>query len=520
MNREFLPASGEPRQDLVLLHGWGANREVWRPLLASLRPWANVTLLDIPGSAPGEAGGGTPPLAEILQHSPRRAVYLGWSLGGQLALELAARHPARVAAVVTLCSNPCFVATDDWPGMCATDLQQFSDGLSTDPVAVLRRFDSLQVAGAVRPRPLLRQLQGLRSTAPGQELQAGLDWLANLDQRQLPGGLSQPQLHLQAASDALVPAGLTSRLQQQLAAPSRVEVLDGSHTMPLEQPGLLAHHLQDFLEEVGLLQAQRSPPTQLDKGEVAASFSRAAASYDSVAQLQRDVGCRLLQYLDELSASPATIVDLGCGTGHFQPLLQQRFPAARYIGLDLAEGMVRYARRQQPGDSEWIVGDAESLPLASASVDLVFSSLAIQWCERPDSLFAELARVLRPGGQCVFTTLGPATLQELRAAWAAVDGHQHVNSFLPAARLEAAAGRAAGVHLNLAGEQFCMRYTRVRDLLDELKGLGAHNVTRQRPSGLTGRGALQGMLRAYEDWRQDGMLPATYDVLFGTLERT
>jgi malonyl-CoA O-methyltransferase len=200
-------------------------------------------------------------------------------------------------------------------------------------------------------------------------------------------------------------------------------------------------------------------------------------------------------------------------------MLQQRFPAARYLGLDLAQGMVDYARARLPGQGEWLVADAESLPLASASVDLVFSSLAIQWCERPGALFAELARVLRPGGRCVFTTLGPATLRELRTAWAAVDRHQHVNSFLPATTLETAAAGAAGLHLQLQSHQYRMQYSRVRDLLHELKGLGAHNVTRQRPSGLTGRKTLQGMVRAYEEWRCDGLLPATYDVLFGTLER-
>ena len=84
---------------------------------------------------------------------------------------------------------------------------------------------------------------------------------------------------------------------------------------------------------------------------------------------------------------------------------------------------------------DWLVADAEALPLVNDSVDLVFSSLALQWCYRPDHLFAELARVLKPGGICVFTSLGPDTLRELRAAWAAVDAHQHVNAFLPAGEL-------------------------------------------------------------------------------------
>jgi malonyl-CoA O-methyltransferase len=213
------------------------------------------------------------------------------------------------------------------------------------------------------------------------------------------------------------------------------------------------------------------------------------------------------------------MLDLGCGTGYFSASLKQRYPGARYIGLDLAEGMVKYARGRATSNSEWLVADAESLPLASESVDLVFSSLAVQWCSRPTHLFAELARVLRPGGRCVFTSLGPGTLCELRAAWAAVDSNQHVNSFQTMPELSAAARDVPGVSLRLESHGFRMEYTRVRDLLAELKTLGAHNMNRGRPTGLTSRRALQGMLRAYEVYREEGVLPATYDVIFGVLEK-
>jgi malonyl-CoA O-methyltransferase len=180
---------------------------------------------------------------------------------------------------------------------------------------------------------------------------------------------------------------------------------------------------------------------------------------------------------------------------------------------------VDFARSRCPSDCDWLVADAESLPLASDSIDLVFSSLAVQWCARPEHLFAELARVLRPGGRSVFTTLGPQTLYELRSAWAAVDAHQHVNTFLPAASLRAAAGGIPGTALTLQERDFRMDYGRVRDLLDELKALGAHNMNRSRPVGLTSRRALQGMLQAYEARRASGVLPATYAVVFGVLKK-
>ena len=187
--------------------------------------------------------------------------------------------------------------------------------------------------------------------------------------------------------------------------------------------------------------------------------------------------------------------------------------------MDLAPGMVRYARARQDRDSLWLVGDAEALPLAAGSVDLVFSSLAFQWCHQPEKLFAELARVLAPRGRCFFTSLGPETLCELRSAWAAVDAHQHVNRFLPLAELEAAARLVPGMQLSLSTRYHRMEYTRVGELLNELKTLGEHNMNRYRPAGLTSRRTLQGMLAAYEAQREGGLLPATYEVIVGEVQR-
>jgi len=521
LNREYLPATGVSRLELVLLHGWGCNREIWRPLVTRIRAWANITLLDLPGCAPG-MGNKPPSLDQLLQslgnNVPEEAVYVGWSLGGQLAVEFASRYPERVCGLVTLCTNPCFVAKDSSPGMEPSVLEQFRALYRENPEATLKRFDSLQVAGARRPRPLLRQVRTTRSNAPDEGQSAGLDWLASLDQRDTLSALNLPKLHLFAANDKLVPPECARRVAE-LGECESIVLDDACHMLPLEAPSTLGDRIRDFLHRHNQLPCSPDTPALLDKSDVAESFSRAARDYDSVATLQRDVGTRLFNSLESIELAPLRILDLGCGTGHFLPQLMGRFPEAQYIGLDLAQGMVGYARQRFVEADQWVVGDAESLPLAAGSVDLVFSSLAIQWCYRPELLFAELARVLRPGGCCAFTSLGPDTLKELRASWAAVDEHQHVNTFLPVGELEAAVGRVPGLRLDLRAETFSMRYQRVRDLLSELKTLGAHNINRQRPSGLTGRRALQGMLDAYESWREDGTLPATYDVFFGVVEK-
>lgn len=528
MNRlaavEYLPAQRGAAQELVLLHGWGADRAFWRPLLRYLRPWGNVTLLDVHHCMPEAADGWEDALDETLENilalCPQRAIVVGFSLGGKLAVELARRSPQRVTGVVTLCTNPCFVATSDWPGMAPADFDNFRGLVQTSPTTALKRFDALQANGARDERNLLRKLRSLRA-APAANLDVGLDWLASLEQRQTLADLAVPQCHFFALSDALVPAGVADSVAALLpvATATRVERFAAAcHLLPWEQPAAVAKVMQNFLADNDLLGGEAAAQTEVSKADVAASFSRAAGHYDSVALLQQDVGRRLLASLDELQCEPQTILDLGCGTGYFAAPLQRRFPAASYLGLDIAQGMVCYAREHCEGSPQWLVGDAEDLPLRAGSVDLVFSSLALQWCYQPRQLFAEIARVLSPNGKCVFTSLGPGTLHELRDSWSAVDTYQHVNSFLSAADLASAAGATAGISLVLERENVTMEYHRVRDLLDELKALGAHNMNRSRHPGLTGRRALAGMLQAYESWRRNGLLPATYEVIFGTLE--
>ena len=523
--REYLPATDAAAIELVLLHGWGCNRDIWRPLLPALRPWANITLLDLPGLAPG-VGQAPVQLEELLEvidnNAPATAVYFGWSLGGQLAMALAAGRPEKVAAVVTLCSSPRFTAAPDWPGMAAESLEQFSRGVVDNPATGLRRFDSLQVAGASRVRELLRALQLMRCGKSSGPIGDGLQWLAQLDQRASWRELQRPQLHLLGDRDQLLAADLPGALAQLMHdnAEADVQILAGaSHLALLEQADEIGARIKRFLESSGVQDQRKAAPLSLAKADVAQSFSRAAPTYDSVASLQRDVGNALLRKLEQLNPAPRCILDLGSGTGYFCPELKQRFAQAQYIGLDLAEGMVRYSREHHPQGDAWLVGDAEALPLASHSIDLVFSSLALQWCHRTDLLFAELVRVLRPGGRCVFTTLGPETLRELRAAWAAVDQHQHVNDFLAAETLMQSASLAEAP-LELKERTYRMEYQKVAELLLELKTLGAHNVNRNRPAGLGNRRVLQGMMRAYEDWREDDILPASYLVSFGMLEKS
>ncbi|MFT0867608.1 malonyl-ACP O-methyltransferase BioC [Pseudomonas sp. CAM1A] len=255
-----------------------------------------------------------------------------------------------------------------------------------------------------------------------------------------------------------------------------------------------------------------------DKRQVAASFSRAAASYDSVAALQRAVGMALLEKLPA-GIAPVRWLDMGSGTGHFSRVLAERFNDADGVAVDIAEGMLRHARGHG-GARYHVAGDAERLPLRDGSVDLLFSSLAVQWCGQFASVLGEARRVLRPGGVLAFSSLCVGTLDELRASWQAVDGMVHVNRFRRFEDYQRLCGGSGLELIDLERRPHVLHYPDVRSLTHELKALGAHNLNPGRPSGLTGRARMQGLLQAYEQFRQPQGLPATYQVVYGVLRKS
>jgi len=259
------------------------------------------------------------------------------------------------------------------------------------------------------------------------------------------------------------------------------------------------------------------PGTLPDKRQVAASFSRAAASYDSVAALQRAVGMALLEKLPS-NLAPARWLDMGSGTGHFSRVLAERFAQSSGVAVDIAEGMLRHAR-EQGGARHHVAGDAEHLPLRDGCVDLLFSSLAVQWCGQFASVLGEARRVLRPGGMLAFSSLCVGTLDELRASWQAVDGMVHVNRFRRFEDYQRLCGDSGLELIDLERRPHVLHYPDVRSLTHELKALGAHNLNPGRPSGLTGRARIQGLLQAYEQYRQVQGLPATYQVVYGVLRK-
>ena len=257
-------------------------------------------------------------------------------------------------------------------------------------------------------------------------------------------------------------------------------------------------------------------PGSVNKRAVAQSFSRAAQRYDQVAQLQMRAGQQLLAAIQSPPAQQKNTValDIGCGTGnltrHLQPF------CATLIALDFAPGMLQFACEHH-GDKiqHFICADADALPFAPASLDLVFSNFALQWCESLPALFRNLFALLRPGGQLVFSIPGDGTLKELQHSWQQADPfHRHVNAFVTALQVRDALQQAGFQLDDLQAEPVIMQYASVRELTHELKTLGAHIVNGERNRQLTGKRAVAGMLQAYEKLRDtDGKLPATWNII-------
>jgi malonyl-CoA O-methyltransferase len=262
---------------------------------------------------------------------------------------------------------------------------------------------------------------------------------------------------------------------------------------------------------------------EIDKQQVRRSFSRAARHYDAAAVLQREVCERMLERLDLVRLQPAQVLDAGCGTGWGARQLSLRYPAAQVVALDIAYGMLQTAR----GDTGWwrklfggtrphyLCADIEALPLAANSVDMIWSNLAVQWMNDLPGAFRELHRLLRADGLLMFSTFGPDTLKELRAAFASVDGHSHVSRFTDMHDIGDMLMGAGFAEPVMDMEILTLTYDDVRAVMQDLKSIGAHNATAGRSTGLMGKSAWQQVLNHYERFRQQGKLPATFEVIYG-----
>jgi malonyl-CoA O-methyltransferase len=272
--------------------------------------------------------------------------------------------------------------------------------------------------------------------------------------------------------------------------------------------------------------------SELDFAEVRRAFDHAAASYDAHAVLQREVCDRLLDRLDFMTLQPGRVLDVGSGTGYGLAHLRARYAEAELSALDVAPAMLAAARARlpQPGWAQrarsrlapssarathLLCADMERLPLAPNSMNLVWSSLALQWAHDLEATLKGFHQVLAPGGLLIFATFGPDTLKELRSAFKSIDDAPHVNRFVDLHDIGDMLIHAGFASPVMEMDMLTLTYDDLKTLMRDLKGIGAHNAATTRRRGLLGKSAWARLEQAYESQRLQGRLPATFEVIYG-----
>ena len=243
--------------------------------------------------------------------------------------------------------------------------------------------------------------------------------------------------------------------------------------------------------------------------QVRSAFNKASSQYDEHAFLQKEIASRLDAKLEVISGKSNVILDLGAGTGLLSHQLSKRFPDSQLVCLDFAHQSLAHNLANSK-----ICADANHLPLADNSVDMVISSLMMQWCPDLKQLFSEIHRVLKNDGLILFSTFGPDTLKELKKSWSVVDNETHVNTFTDMHDIGDQMLQSGFQSPVMEMERLTLTYDKVIDLMHDLKGIGAQTV-HNRSKSLTGKTKFNKMIEMYESYRKHDKLPATYEVIYG-----
>ena len=244
-------------------------------------------------------------------------------------------------------------------------------------------------------------------------------------------------------------------------------------------------------------------------------FEQIAGRYEQHAALEQEVCTRLLERTVFNLSSPLQILDLGCGTGTGSAQLKRTFRKAQVVGMDTSLAMLSQVRRKSSmlRPLKAVYGDIGALPFAARSADMVFSNLASYWCPEPMAMFAEFRRVMRPDGMLLFSTFGPATMNELGEAWAGVDEEVELPVFPDLLEIGNALVAAGFREPVMDREMITLNYPQLDALFDELEATGTsllvHGWGRWKTAGMELKQAYAPMLR-------DGKYPLSFEVVYGT----
>ncbi len=267
------------------------------------------------------------------------------------------------------------------------------------------------------------------------------------------------------------------------------------------------------------------PVKAIDSQRMRGNFSEHASNYDSYASVQKRVVDLLCDTLQKNVSLAGTLLDIGTGTGALAAALQDGNQERQFVVMDIAHGMTQEAAQRLTGCTA-CDGDARQLPFADNVFAGVMSSSVYQWVDCLPSAFAEVDRVLKPGGCFALALFGEQTLYELRTSHRrAVAEHKdnrlsHVQNF-PSLAEVAESVISAGMDCHALFSTMEMEYHQdVPDLLRQLKQIGASNASAVRPKGLASRKVMQSMIAFYEErYRCAVGLPASYEVIIAIAQK-
>lgn len=274
----------------------------------------------------------------------------------------------------------------------------------------------------------------------------------------------------------------------------------------------------------------------INRQTVKRHFSKSAHTYNASAVMQKEVAERLAERLPLFKIIPERMIDLGAGTGFLSQHIRSFYPNSQLTLVDLSLPMLQKSRQHpaftsqggwrkwlgmaQEQETHFINADAYHLPFADHSVDMIVSSLMLQWCDDLDKVLAECQRVLKPDGLFYIATLGPDTLKEIRQAWRQVDGEEsaddtkHISPFIDMHDVGDALSRAGFINGVLDTEHIQLTYTDASKAIKDLKDIGATNASQQN-TGLTGKQRWANFLSAYNaQANAEGRISATFEVIY------
>ncbi|CAK9886567.1 MAG: Pimeloyl-[acyl-carrier protein] methyl ester esterase [Candidatus Erwinia impunctatus] len=226
---------GAGKRDLVMLHGWGLNADVWQGMIPRLSAHFRLHLVDLTGYGRSHNFPALS-LAEMVEtvhrEAPARAIWLGWSLGGLVATQMALTHADSVSRLITVASSPCFVARESWPGIKSETLQGFQHQMKMVFQRTVERFLALQTLGSATAREDTRHLRRAIQDWPMPSeavLAGGLQLLSNEDLRAQLNNLAMPLLRIYGALDGLVPRRIVPLLDAQLPGSRSVVIAKAAH---------------------------------------------------------------------------------------------------------------------------------------------------------------------------------------------------------------------------------------------------------------------------------------------------